>query len=641
MQPSGQNKRRMKARKSSEHSLTQAVLAMLLGISAGTFISFVLIPGYGEFTKDNRVSIEFPFKVLPVFLTSIAAVFLCHLYFYRRRTSVGPLFEAAVNRKLLWLLAVPFFILLISGTGKEVRWLTLLSCLGASGFLTVGVIGGLNLIGSAEVFTRFPTITLTALCLFYTAIAGHISTSIASHLLVPSFDLATYHNILYQHLYGGFLQSNFQPGGSHLSSHFDPFLLLLTLPYFLFKNVEFLLYFQSFWLSLSIFPLYGLAKLNGSGVGGSIALTICFLLHPALHGMNFYEFHSLVFATPLLLLLIYALQKHSYILCWSTLLLLLTVREDVSLLVIAISFYFYFRGTTGKIVTSTILIAGTYLIICKFFFMPDSGLIMERGSNSISFREEFKELIPFENQGAIDALVTVITNPVYALSLILREEVIFYYSLLLSPLLFLPLFAPGWYLLLAYGILFSGLSSNRLMHSVFAQYSTFLLPLVFALLPSGVERAVSFLPDPERQRSRLMAVCLITSLLVSAGFGGIIPNKHFRIAGTFRPPHFSDDPTLKQRYEDGEAARHLFRLVPENASICATRFIAPLIAHHRQIQLYHPQKVCDYYLLRLPTLEETDKIVINQQRKMGIIKEIRGTSRVILYQRLADQKPAK
>src|SRR5690606_38669826 len=66
-------------------------------------------------------------------------------------------------------------------------------------------------------------------------------------------------------------------------------------------------------------------------------------LHPALHGPNLYEFHSLTLVAPPMLWALFFLETKRFKSYWATFALLLLVREDVSLLLAFVGVYALLR----------------------------------------------------------------------------------------------------------------------------------------------------------------------------------------------------------------------------------------------------------------------------------------------------------
>src|SRR5690606_19430724 len=62
-------------------------------------------------------------------------------------------------------------------------------------------------------------------------------------------DLGYYDNIFYQSIHGRPLGCTFIKGGTHISGHFDPLLVLLSPLYLIYQSAETILVLQSVWLA--------------------------------------------------------------------------------------------------------------------------------------------------------------------------------------------------------------------------------------------------------------------------------------------------------------------------------------------------------------------------------------------------------
>src|SRR5262249_18880963 len=145
------------------------------------------------------------------------------------------------------------------------------------------------------------------------------------------FDLAIYDNLFYQSAHGRFLDTNFVKGGSHLSGHFDPILAILSPLYLLWPRAGCLLVLQSIWPAAGASRrLFVVRRHTGPWVAAAAAAV--YLMHPALHGANLYDFHSLTLSIPLVIAAIGLLDAGRVRAYLFLLPVLLLVREDVSLL---------------------------------------------------------------------------------------------------------------------------------------------------------------------------------------------------------------------------------------------------------------------------------------------------------------------
>lgn len=146
--------------------------------------------------------------------------------------------------------------------------------------------------------------------------------------------------------------------GSFFGIHFSPILFTVIPIYYLHQSAETLLFIQSLVLGLSAYPIYQIAQLYHKKKTSCI-LSCIYLLNPALHGVNSYDFHVQAFL-PLLLgyVLYFSLSKKwlSFIVAVN---LALAVQEQVFYVIAAYSLFlviFFIRETHQETKRNRIII---------------------------------------------------------------------------------------------------------------------------------------------------------------------------------------------------------------------------------------------------------------------------------------------
>ena len=81
------------------------------------------------------------------------------------------------------------------------------------------------------------------------------------------------------------------PSMNFMGAHFSPVLLLVVPIYALYQSPLTLLVLQSFVIGLAALPLYWIAERKLQSKLWGLTFAVAFLLHPALHGMNCFDFH--------------------------------------------------------------------------------------------------------------------------------------------------------------------------------------------------------------------------------------------------------------------------------------------------------------------------------------------------------------
>ncbi|KYF49568.1 hypothetical protein BE08_03480, partial [Sorangium cellulosum] len=467
----------------------------------------------------------------------------------------------------------------------------------------------------------------------------------ALHTRTP--DLGYYDNIFYQSIHGRPLGCSWIKAGYHGSAHFDPILVLLSPLYLIYPRAEFLLVLQSAWLGAGVVPVYLLAKDKLEHRGKALLLAVVWAIYPALHGANMYEFHSLTLISPLVVWLLYFYETGRDRLYWVALAALLLCREDVSLLMCFIGLYAIFDRRAGRTRLGWVTIATSlvYFVIVKLFFMTSAGIIMS-GKDAYSFAYYYAQLMP-NRTGLGGLLVSLLTNPVFALKVMLEEPKILFLLQLFVPLCFLPFLARPGRWMLAYGLLFCLLASRDAVFSIHFQYSSVLFPIAFALAPIGLKRAADSAPaayfglDGRRLSRALLAAMLVASALVSWKFGGIIENASFR--GGFSRVARELTPDQEATYA---WVRKQVEAIPPGAVVGATSKMGPHVSNRKEAYFYPGSSeraaLVQYVLLDEGELKGKDLERHNAAVKRGELVELSRRKKMALFKRVkpASKEPA-
>jgi len=360
-------------------------------------------------------------------------------------------------------------------------------------------------------------------------------------------DLGIYDNVFFQSSHGRPLACTLLRGGTHASAHFDPILVILSLLYRLWPRAEFLLTLQAVWCGAGVVPAYLLGRDQLRSRAWGLVWAVVYALHPALHGANLYEFHSLTLLFTPLLFALYFLLSGKLRLYFATFALLLLIREDVSLLMCFIGLYGVISGDPRyrRAGWMTILVSLVYFALTKTVFMSSFGLL-DQGAKSYGYYYYYQDMIP-NKLGELDFVTTLLTNPAFIVSLVARAAKIQYLLVIFFPLLFLPAWAGRSRVMLLYGFIFVLLASRTAVYSSHFQYSAVFLPVAIALAPVGLRRLQEARPKDIGFTAAVMGCVLVASLLVSWKYGAIVENSSFR--GGFTTVQRSLSKRMQDRYD--------------------------------------------------------------------------------------------
>ena len=423
------------------------------------------------------------------------------------------------------------------------------------------------------------------------------------NLGTETFDLGIYDNLAWQTAHGYFLDCSLIKGGNHVVAHFDPIIALIAVIYRLYMHAETLLVLQTLWLASGAIPLYLLAKNRLRNEWFAAVLGLIYLLYPALHGVNMFDFHSLAFVIPSAMWAVYLLDVEGFKRYWLVIALLLITREDISLLNCFIGAYAILIAHT-RTGLATIAVSLTYLVLIKNYAMPDPGLMMD-GDAAMSYAHFYEEMIPHQSEGVRGLAVSALTNPLFALQVAFKEEKLLFFLHLLLPLLALP-FAAGKKLILSvYGLLFVGLATRHHVFSLHFHYSALLFPMLFVSVPDGL-RGVTDSPRLQTlgiERAplawTLLFGMLTASLATTFKYGVILPNASFN-AGWNRLVRVPT-PEMQERYA---WVKEIIATVGPDAAVTTTSPVGPHFSNRRRAYMWPTVKDADYLVLRVDPLKK-------------------------------------
>lgn len=476
-------------------------------------------------------------------------------------------------------------------------------------------------------------VAVVALGVFYAWQFSHLSVTNHHAMNTRTIDLGYYDNIFYQSIHGRPLGCTFMHGETHASGHFDPILVLMSPLYLLYPRAELLLVLQSVWLATGVVPVYLLARAKLGGWTAPLVLCVAYVVYPAMHGANMYEFHSLTLITPLVLWLLFFLETRRMKSYAAMVFMLWLCREDIPLLMCFVGLYAVVRrdglARAGWITIAASLV---YFVIVKKVFMT-SGEVLNQGEGAYGFSYYFADLIP-EGKGLGELLLSILQNPLFALKhAFANPKKILYLLVLFAPLGFLPFFAKGMRLMLIYGLFIVLAASREPVFQPHFQYSCLIFPIAFAAVPTALARvregggfAAGLGLDAPRLARSLVAFVFAASLLISWKFGAIVENQSFR--GGFGRIARELKPDDVERYL---AVRRMASKIPPDASLTVSNMTGPHVTGRAKVYLDRQKKQTDYVFVYERELKDW-RVTWHQERiKAGGLVEIDAWRTIKLF----------
>lgn len=388
-----------------------------------------------------------------------------------------------------------------------------------------------------------------------------------------SFDLGIHDQAMWNILHSGYMRST-QYGVAainYIGDHFSPLFFLLAPIYALYQNARTLLLIQSVALAAAALPIYLLARYKTESILLAMALGASYLLSPAVHGVNTFDFHQIALVTVLLATALFALETEHDILFLVALGLSLTVKEEVALTSAAIGLYIIIAKRRYRLGAAVMAISLIYFALVIKVVMPALG-----GTPQIN---RFGGMMTPEAGGMSGIFRTLVTNPFYVFNFVLLDPAKLTYLLqLLLPVVLTPLLGGLGWIAAAPSFAVPFLSSAETQFSIAYHYSAHLLPFVYFLAILGVQRwSARFGSKPA-----FAAAILVASLAMNYSYGWVF-SKQFD--------------GMPQRTAHAAAIEQIIQTaIPRDAAVSAMSDLVPHLSARKDIYLFPIVNDADYIL---------------------------------------------
>lgn len=523
--------------------------------------------GFSEFVSDHSLREMLTAQGLVAGLIVGALVLLA-------RRWLKP--ESIVSARIVWVAkGLPLFALLLLLFDKEL-WLRMpllaygTAILVLSGTALYIPAGFYQAVDSRlrRLSRRNGLIGLSLAVVAYTAYAAFYSIQLHHSLLTGAYDLAIQENVLWNIMTSGVMWSDVMQI-HYLGNHTSVIYYLVAPLYWIGGSTEWLLALQSFFVALAAFPLYLIALHFFRSNGIAFWIAIAYLLHPAVAGANLYHFHEAAFAPLLLFFAFYLFTKERWRGFWVALLLLLCVKEDLSIVVVCFGAFLSMALDLRRGIQVCALGAVGYL-----FFQE--GMIPFFRTASSSYAWYFEDLIP-PGEGPAGLVKTAATSPAVFVSSFMTPEKALYFSQVYAPLLFASVLSLPGLVLSGYGLILGLASTLAPLHTLGFQYAFHMVPQAFiaAIYLFTRDKPVKVLAV---SREALVFVALGLTILTTYHFGMFYPRHNFKGGFGVLDFEFSE-----QEQSDYSELQQISRLIPLKAPLLTDESLAPHFARRRGI----------------------------------------------------------
>ncbi|MCM1055458.1 MAG: DUF2079 domain-containing protein [Bacteroides sp.] len=371
---------------------------------------------------------------------------------------------------------------------------------------------------------------------------------------------------------------------SHFAVHFSPIYYLLLPFYMLFRRPEFLLTAQAAVCFSGIIPLLLLCKRYRYGNTVTFFIGTVFLCYPAFTCASFYDFHENAFLTPLILWVLYFIEKRSMVGAVISGLLLLCVKEDAGVYLAVMGLYALFNRGSSRLMGAVLTIMGISGFIGATFIINTygEGVMISR----------FNVFLDMGQDSVKDVALNVLKDPALLFDQLLSAEKLLLVMQMLLPLLFIPVRSrrlSDWLLTVPF-VIFNLTTDYGYLSSINYQY----------VYGSGAMLIFLFAKNfrYEKRKNKTAAAAVMAAAICLMGFS---------------TPKYYNIPRLEEWEEETNASRAVLAELPRDAKIFASTYLTPYLYDCKDVYiypaLYNTENSDPDYVVLDDRLEETAGLI--------------------------------
>lgn len=272
-----------------------------------------------------------------------------------------------------------------------------------------------------------------------------------------------------------------------LGFHYHPVLLLFVPLYAIAPCPEWFTLAQALALSVAAWPVFLLASRVCESEKAGLLWAIAYLANPFLLNAAAWDFHPIALAVPFIALGLLAVEKADSRLLFFSCLPLLFIQEQLGLTVACFGFLWWLRNRRWKTAFFLIALGISHAALVLGFIMPalsptGAHVMLENGTSQLS-------RYGWLGKSVSDIVLNLLLHPwSIAMKVLYDWSGWLYLTLLLLPLLGLPLAAPVYLLPALPDLAANLLSAIPMPRSIFSYHSVILVPILTIAAAYGVRR---------------------------------------------------------------------------------------------------------------------------------------------------------
>lgn len=385
-----------------------------------------------------------------------------------------------------------------------------------------------------------------------------------------NFDLTNMDHVVWNTLHGNFFSLRMADDYvSRFSIHADLILVLLAPLFLIWDNVRILLISQSIFLGLGAIPLYALAVRVIKNKIVALVIVLVFLLNPGMQWTNIYGFHGVSLAIPLLLSAFYfGYYKHWKMFALFSFLAILT-KEEISLFVMMMGFYFLFVSKERKIGLATIFIGFSWFLLMTFIVIPYFS------PSRVHWAFNWYGLLKTDEEGQSVLMAPTINREL--LSHFVNSDALNYYNMLLKPFAYMPLLGFPFLFFSLPELAINILSSNDAMRTIRFHYDSGVTPSLAIAMVFGFKCLKEFLGRVSFVKKYSMWIIYVISAIVVL----IALRVNY---------HYSPLPTTPSCWcyiynvtDEERRFEKVLQSIPKDATVTASLEVRPHVNHRKNV----------------------------------------------------------
>jgi len=467
----------MRNRDKSSFRAPVIIRRLLLSWLLAVTISFGVLPAH---LKDLH-------SLAGIAQLSLASVLIMTAIFFCALNVLGRYWRTFSLER--WLLAAVFCVLAVLCLTNTFTWAFLMVCCAVQLILVWYAISGwdssLPQMPNQSKSSSAYVITVGVFTALFILFVSIWTVCRVYSFCTPTYDFGIFSQMFYSMKTSGLPLTTLERDGllSHFHVHVSPIYYLLLPVYCLFPTPATLQVMQAVILGSAVIPLWLISRKHGLSPAVSTILCLLLLVYPAYSGGTSYDIHENAFLTPLLLWLLYGIDRKIAPLTAIFSCLTLLVKEDAAVYVAVIAVYLIIKSILTKsekkhwgIIAGFCMFAGAVV-----WFLLVTGYLSQVGDGVMTGR--YRNFMYDGSDSLIAVVKSVLLCPMKALFESVDREKLGFIHLTLFPLLGLPFFTRRYerYLLLIPYVLVNLMSDYQYQHDIFFQYTYGSTALLFYL----------------------------------------------------------------------------------------------------------------------------------------------------------------